>query len=426
MARDAVTLARRARGAMLRQSPWFGFLSMRFGDPEITDRIPTAATDGKKLYLNPEWFTKAQDRGGMSDKQRIGLVAHEVGHCALGHLWRRKGRDKALWNQACDHAINLLLLESGFELPEGGLADTRFDKMTAEQIYRILKDEEDANPGTHKQPTLDSHELWGIPQEGEGDGDGDDKKDGNSADGQDGSGGDGKDGDDSDDDFEIAGDGEVDKGSESIAKEWQRAAKEATAACSMAGKLPGRLAHAMEQGRARMPWKQISARWIRRRLGAGYNPDRMDARWWAAAGIVVERYGRPRPRCGAAIDTSMSMPWKALIQCFGEIRGIVDSVGGSQVRVLQHDTEVTFDKELRRGDPMPDKAVGRGGTDFRPILKAAEKGAKIDMLVMFTDCDGPWPEKAPPFPVLVIRFEEISHKMPPTWAQVINVEIRGK
>jgi predicted metal-dependent peptidase len=358
----------------------------------------------------------------MSDNQRIGLIAHEVGHCALGHPWRRKGRDPKLWNIACDHAINLLLLESGFELPDGGLHDDRFEKMTAEQIYRILKDEEDENPGTHTGEPMDSHELWGkSPDQGSGgDDDGDSDDDQQSDDGQGGGAGDGGDDDDAKGGGEITGDNEIEKGFEDLAKEWERAAKEASAACAMAGKLPGRLAHAMDSAKSQLPWNAIMRRWIRRNLGAGYNPDRMDRRWWVSAGVIVEPYGRPSPSCGFAIDTSISMPNKAVRRAFGEGRSVVEGVGGARVRLLMHDTEVAYDKWLRRGEPFPDKAFGRGGTDFRPVFEAFADG-KVDMVVLFSDCDGPFPDKAPPYPVLVVRCN--SSTPVPSWCKVIDVTV---
>jgi predicted metal-dependent peptidase len=54
------------------------------------------------------------------------------------HGSRRSNRDAVRWNIACDHAINLLLLEQGFVLPAGGLADRRFLRKSAEIIYGLL------------------------------------------------------------------------------------------------------------------------------------------------------------------------------------------------------------------------------------------------------------------------------------------------
>ena len=52
---------------------------------------------------------------------------------------RRSGRDPKRWNEACDYAINPILLDAGLHLPEGVLVDDRFREMSAEQIYNQLQ-----------------------------------------------------------------------------------------------------------------------------------------------------------------------------------------------------------------------------------------------------------------------------------------------
>ena len=42
------------------------------------------------------------------------------------------------WNIACDYAINPLLVEAGFELPEGALLDPAYAGLSAEDIYARL------------------------------------------------------------------------------------------------------------------------------------------------------------------------------------------------------------------------------------------------------------------------------------------------
>jgi predicted metal-dependent peptidase len=66
-----------------------------------------------------------------------GVLAHEVMHPALQHHVRRSGRDPKRWNEACDYAINPLLLDAGLSLPDGVLVDHRFRGMSAEQIYNL-------------------------------------------------------------------------------------------------------------------------------------------------------------------------------------------------------------------------------------------------------------------------------------------------
>jgi len=99
--------------------------------------MPTAAVDGKTIFYNEEWV------GKLPEKARMGLLAHEVLHPALGHLWRRGNRHLELWNCAVDFAANDIIkrMIPNVELPDGGLYDSRFQGMAAEQIYSILEKE---------------------------------------------------------------------------------------------------------------------------------------------------------------------------------------------------------------------------------------------------------------------------------------------
>lgn len=128
---------------------------------------PTALVDGKKIYYNAEWVEK------MPEKQRLGLLAHEVTHPALQHPWRRGNRRMDLWHQATDYAVNDILLRTtnpdgkkAFELPPGGLFDQRFSGMAAEQIYNILLKEEKEEEEQQKK----SGGKQGQPKPGKGKG----------------------------------------------------------------------------------------------------------------------------------------------------------------------------------------------------------------------------------------------------------------
>ena len=116
-----------------------------------TERISTAAVDGKTLFINENWFC------GLGKRQRVGLLAHEVLHIGFRHIdyfhdYNRKvycpDIEHRLWNEAGDHVINLALINAGYELPPKGLWDDRFKGMATFQVYYILHDEYTANPGT--------------------------------------------------------------------------------------------------------------------------------------------------------------------------------------------------------------------------------------------------------------------------------------
>jgi predicted metal-dependent peptidase len=98
------------------------------------------------------------------------VVAHEVMHCALRHHTRRGGRDPQLWNKACDYVVNLALRDAGFAMPAWVLCDDRFAGLGAEQVFRILDQEQkaaeqppqgqpDCDPSTQGQNGADSDDA---------------------------------------------------------------------------------------------------------------------------------------------------------------------------------------------------------------------------------------------------------------------------
>jgi hypothetical protein len=78
---------------------------------------------------------------------------YEALHALIGervplHIWGPCGvGNPKRWNEACDYAINPILLDAGLHLPEGVLVDDRFREMSAEQIYNQLQTEAEQEPG---------------------------------------------------------------------------------------------------------------------------------------------------------------------------------------------------------------------------------------------------------------------------------------
>lgn len=100
-----------------------------------TDDIPTAATDGIKLLINPDWFC------ALTQPKQLGLLIHEVSHVALDTNGRSKGYDPKIFNIAADYVINLQITDEGYEIPDGGLLDTRFRGMSTEEVYHLICEE---------------------------------------------------------------------------------------------------------------------------------------------------------------------------------------------------------------------------------------------------------------------------------------------
>ncbi len=131
----------KARTTLLLDHPFFGSLLFRLKGCENRS-IATMATDGVSLYYNPEFVDT------LNSATLAGVLAHEVMHPALHHHVRRSRRDPRRWNEACDYAINPMLLDAGLSLPDGVLVDHRFRGMSAEQIYNLREGEAQPQSGS--------------------------------------------------------------------------------------------------------------------------------------------------------------------------------------------------------------------------------------------------------------------------------------
>lgn len=130
-----------------------------------TLKIDTLATDGKHLLYNPCYImgdqrvsynkrdhnlTSNQKKhiytGGLTDYELVAAIVHEVLHCAFKHFTRIDGRNKNVWNIACDYAINQIIKRDKVgKLNPNWLFDIKYERMTAEQIYDMLMDENDSD-----------------------------------------------------------------------------------------------------------------------------------------------------------------------------------------------------------------------------------------------------------------------------------------
>tara|TARA_R110001583_G_scaffold182357_2_gene340101 strand:+ start:5454 stop:6788 length:1335 start_codon:yes stop_codon:yes gene_type:complete len=112
-------------------------LSLR---PEITTHakgrdVPTAATDGVSLFVNPFYYCQ------LSNEYAMSLIMHEGAHKFLGHPWRMGERDPEIFNIAGDYAANYLIHESGHKIPEEWYFDKKYKMWTSERIYEDIRPE---------------------------------------------------------------------------------------------------------------------------------------------------------------------------------------------------------------------------------------------------------------------------------------------
>jgi predicted metal-dependent peptidase len=345
---------------------------------KVVDTSATMWTDGKRLGYNPEFCEK------IGKEQTIGVLAHEAAHVFLKHMLRRKDRDPVLWNIACDHVVNALILDSGLKLPDGAIPPIR--GKTAEEVYEGLLQKQ-------KQQQQQSGQGQGDPskdqQQGQDWGEVRDQK------GEDG--------------------GEL---SDSEKAEAERDAniliQQAATAAKRAGKLPAGMDKIIEQVlEPKVDWRDVLQRFIGERARSDYSWQRPNPRYFNR-GIVLpslDSYGIGK--VVLAGDTSGSMT-SILPRVFSEIIAaleVYEEQHTQGITVLWCDTHLT---EQVVNDISDLKPVGGGGTDFAPVFRAVNarhNDAKAVVYITDGECSSFGEE--PSCPVLWALTQKNRHFKPP-------------
>lgn len=133
------TVVTKAAEWFLTHYPLLGGLASSFKIIEDIDlchqsKIHIAAVDAVhgEIYTNPSC--------GLTLEEWKFVLAHEYLHAGLCHHERCQGRDRYLWNVACDYVINDWLHEMKIgDMPEEGLLfDEELHNMSAEAIYGLI------------------------------------------------------------------------------------------------------------------------------------------------------------------------------------------------------------------------------------------------------------------------------------------------
>ncbi len=407
----------------------------------------TACVDGKRIYFYRPFIDT------LSEPERIGLLIHEAMHCAMQHLWRRGNRDPRLWNFATDYAANDIITNAtvsvkeggrtierkAFTLPKGALYDPKFQGLAAEEIYDILKEQQEESGQDHNpqgQQVLDGHIEKPIKGEGEeddgdgaGGGKGDEKQDGKKgkgggkpqqgddededADGQGGKGGDEQD----DDEGEGEGDGAGGEGGhtdlteddfdEKIEDEWKQISEQARINAKAKGNLPGNLDRMVDQiNHPQENWQNIIDRRMTETSRNDYDMQRQDRRFIELGIFFPDLYSE---ECNIDVyfDVSGSIGQKEMQAMCGELRGLAECRGIRSLRLMACDTRVTMDVTVGPYDELPTSFPGGGGTSLiPPFERRLEEPSehRTSMIIYFTDLmagdDIPGAEDDPGVPVL--------------------------
>jgi predicted metal-dependent peptidase len=376
--------------------------------PVATDRVSSMAVDVHwRLYYNEDWLA------AHTVEENAAVMLHEIGHLLRDHEARRKAAgaiDERRWNTAGDCEINDDLHEEGLPLPgDPPLPGTYGMKAgeSAEIYYHQLPEaprSRATRSATTEQPRLDDcgsgahgeRRPWELPP----------------------------------DDGESGGVGSVDRVKAELVR--REVAQRIQDAERERGDVPlgwRRWAHATLT--PKVDYMATIRHVVRRALrdstlGRYDRTYRRPHRRQACYGeFIMPSFYQPRPRPGFLIDTSGSMEDSQLARAVAELGGLTRQLGyGADVVVSCCDAAVHGVRRAFKAAQV--ELYGGGGTDIGVGLRSFidRKTMPIDLLVIVTDCQTPWPPDVPPFPVITVR---VGGGEPPPWGshgnnRVITIE----
>lgn len=357
-----IILGSGAGGSDQAKMAFFAMLALRLERRQDFNR-KTAATDGKVLVYNPTFVT------GLTRDETVGLLCHEVMHCASGHHTRRGDRQPKRWNVACDLAINGILREAGITLPQGG-------------VFPGVGAYSDFEPGLSAEAYYSKLCEQGDGEQGDGDGDGGE--------------GDG----DSDDPGGCGGVMDAGKDSASLAEsdaDWRCAVAQAEAQASKHGQLPAGISRAADEiVHPAADWRELLRRFITMTARNDYSWSHPNRRF-VGQGVYL-----PSARsedCGTivcCVDTSGSIGPDELGMFAQEMEGILQSVN-ARLKIYYHDVEVAGEADWSSNDgPLKLEPVGGGGTSHVPVFNKIAEGddEPPSCVVCLTDGYTDYPDEA--------------------------------
>ena len=389
------------RTTLILDQPFWGTLALQLQLQEDAT-CETAWVDGQTLGFNPQFVND------LPRAQREALFAHEVGHCMLGHPWRRAGRDSPQWNEACDRALNPVLRDAKFILPDGAYFefDPTHKGKSAEWIFNRLP-----------RP---------LPGDGEQGKDGDNGKPGNN-----GQPGDDEQNGDEDDDAPSFGEvrdaptssQEDDEEEIPTEEQWKQVVQQAAKLAAGQGKLPAGLARLAEQAvEPRVDWRSVLRRFVQETAHSDYSWTQPNTRYLVHGLYLPALRSREVGPLLVAIDTSGSID-NTLLAIFGaELQSIAEELQPRRVHVMYCDARLQREDVFEREDVIELHPQGGGGTDFRPVFEALPNLEEPPVCILYlTDLRGTFPLQAPELPVLWVTTQRDANRAVP-FGEIVMVD----
>ena len=121
------------RQQLLIRWPFLGSIIIRMDlVPVRDDRLKTICTDGNKIFADIDFYM------ALEKNKRVYMLAHEIWHCALLHIFRRQSRDRKLFDAASDIEVYFALKGDKFRIADVPPHDPSWEGLSAEEIYEKL------------------------------------------------------------------------------------------------------------------------------------------------------------------------------------------------------------------------------------------------------------------------------------------------
>ena len=359
-----------ARVGLLLRHPFFGNMATRLKIESCDDWCPTAATDGRHLYYNTQFFNE------LSEKQIEFVIAHEILHCAFDHLSRREDRQPTLHNIACDYLVNNLLVrehigEKVTQIPI--IQDFKYEGWSSEQVYDDLYENAEKINLSDLGELLDEHIDW--------EDDGSDAEEGKAG---------SKNG-------KNKGKGKAPKYSKEELRKIKEEIKEGmmqAAQAAGAGNVPGEIARMIKElTEPKMNWREIIQQQIQSTIRNDYTFSRPSRKAWHVGAILPGMNYEETIDIAIGFDMSGSISNDQGKEMLSEVKGIMEQYKDFAIKVWCFDTKVYNEQDFTQdtsNDMLDYKLKGGGGTEFMCNWEyMKENDIKPKKFIMFTD-GYPW------------------------------------
>lgn len=346
-------------GLLLRQ-PWFGNMATRLVIREADDWCPTAATNGRDLFYNTQFFNS------LSLDEVEFVIAHEILHGALDHIYRREHRNPMLFNIACDFLVNnILVREKIGKKPESIdiYQDFKYDGWTAEEIYEELLTKAEAQIKEMGE-LLDEHVDWNDVSTGKQD--------------------------ESNSSSPTSGPPVLSKDEMDSIKDDVKENMISAAQTTGAGNIPAEVNRLIRDlTESKIDWKELLQQQIQSTVRSNYTFARPSRKGWGSDIIIPGMDRDETIEIAVSMDMSGSISDEQARDFLSEVKGIMDQYSSYKIDVWTFDTKV-YNHVIYTEDNSEDivnyEIYGGGGTMFDCVWNyMKENGIIPRKLIMFTD-----------------------------------------